>query len=284
MNSSLSVAIYLYEPSDGGLDRVAILLANYLARHGVRAELWMARVDGPLASMIDPGVVIRKVATASTMRGVAMLTQLPVLRGMLRRHRPDILFSAGNQSNLLVACAALGMRTQAVGRISNPIVRPGTRGPLAWLRRKRFQLTAWLSCRTIVMGGADADLLAGNCGAIRRKVALLPRPTVTPVLSQAGERRRLARPGARRELLAVGRLAPQKDHRTMLAALALLNGHDWRLRVAGQGPLLPRCNSNAGIWGLPTGWNFWGSWAIRHDWRSYMAVPNCCCSRRVGKD
>ena len=142
MNSSLSVAIYLYEPSDGGLDRVAILLANYLARHGVRAELWMARVDGPLASMIDPGVVIRKVATASTMRGVAMLTQLPVLRGMLRRHRPDILFSAGNQSNLLVACAALGMRTQAVGRISNPIVRPGTRGPLAWLRRKRFQLTA----------------------------------------------------------------------------------------------------------------------------------------------
>ena len=238
MNSPLSVAIYLYEPSDGGLDRVAILLANYLAGQGVRAELWMARTEGPLASMIDPGVVIRQVAAMSTVRGVAMLTQLPVLRGMLRRHRPDVIFSAGNQSNLLVACAALGTHARAVGRISNPIVRPGTLGPAAWLRRKRFQLTAWLSCRTIVMGGADADLLAGECGAIRRKIALLPRPTVTPVLWQAGERRALARSDPRRELLAVGRLAPQKDHRTMLAALARIDGHDWRLRVAGQGPLL----------------------------------------------
>lgn len=238
MSSDLSVAIYLYEPSDGGLDRVAILLANYLAARGVRSELWMARTEGPLAPLIAPGVMIRRVAAADGARGLSMVTQLPVLRRMLRRHRPDILFSPGNQSNLLVAAAALGMRTRAVGRISNPIVRPGTRGPLAWLRRKRFQLTAWISCRTVVMGRADADLLAGGCEAIRRKVALLPRPTVTPLLWEAGERRRAARSGERRELLAVGRLVPQKDHRTMLAALGRLERRDWRLRIAGQGPLL----------------------------------------------
>ncbi|EZP70754.1 Glycosyl transferase family 1 [Sphingomonas paucimobilis] len=238
MSSDLSVAIYLYEPSDGGLDRVAILLANYLAARGVRSELWMARTEGPLAPLIAPGVVIRRVAAADGARGLSMVTQLPVLWRMLRRHQPGILFSPGNQSNLLVAAAAIGTGTRAVGRISNPIVRPGTRGPLAWLRRKRFQLTAWISCRTVVMGQADADLLAGGCGAIRRKVALLPRPTVTPLLWEAGETRRAAGPGERRELLAVGRLVPQKDHRTMLAALARLERRDWRLRIAGQGPLL----------------------------------------------
>ena len=232
------IAIYLYEPSDGGLDRVAILLANHLAAQGTSAELWMARTDGPLASLIAPDVTVRQVPAAKLPRGLSMLTQLPTLRRMIGRHRPHILYSAGNQSNLLVALAVLGTPAQAVGRISNPIVRPGKRGILAWLRRKRFQLTAWLSGRTIVMGSSDADLLGHGCPSVHAKVAFLPRPTVTPLLEQVGRERRRTPPGTVRELLAVGRLVPQKDHRTMFAALAQVKGHDWRLRIAGQGPLL----------------------------------------------
>lgn len=238
MVPSFSIAIYLYEPSDGGLDRVAILLANYLAAQSIRAELWMARTEGPLAPLIAPDVVVRQVPSAARTRSLSMLGQLPALRGMLRKYRPDIFYSAGNQSNLLTACAALGLPTRAVGRISNPIVRPGTRGPGAWLRRKRFQATAWLSGMTIVMGQADADLLTGHCTAIGRKVAFLPRPTVTPALWQAGAQRRPGPPRPVRELLAVGRLVEQKDHRTLLSALAMVRGHEWRLRIAGQGPLL----------------------------------------------
>lgn len=237
MEPSFSIAIYLYEPSDGGLDRVAILLANYLAAQGVRAELWMARTEGPLASLIAPDVVVRQVPSAPLARSLSMLAQFPALRAMLRRHRPDIFYSAGNQSNLLAALAAWGLSTRAVGRISNPIVRPGTRGAGAWLRRKRFQATAWLSGMTIVMGQADADLLAGDCPALREKVALLPRPTVTPLLWQAGERRRSRPASGVREMLAVGRLVDQKDYPTMLSALAMVRGQEWRLRIAGQGPL-----------------------------------------------
>jgi len=232
------IAVYLYEPSDGGLDRVAILLANHLAAAGVQAELWMTRTSGPLASLIAPAVTVRQVGKAAASRGMAMLTQLPALRKMVRRHRPDILYSAGNQSNLLIACAGLGLSARTVGRISNPIVRPNSRGPLAWIRRKRFQLTAWLSDATIVMGKADAALLGGDCAAVRDKVALLPRPTVTALFQQTGAHRPPRPEGSVHELLAVGRLVPQKDHRTMLSALARLNRHDWRLRIVGQGPLL----------------------------------------------
>ncbi|MBB4640611.1 glycosyltransferase [Rhizorhapis suberifaciens] len=220
------------------MDRVAILLANYLVAKGVRAELWMARTDGSLASLIASDVVVRQIPTMPLSRGISMLAQLPALRSMLRQHRPDILYSAGNQSNLLAACAVLGTPTKAVGRISNPIVRPGSRGLLARLRHKRFQATAWLSRMTIVMGAADAELLAGACGALRKKITLLPRPTVTPLLRKTGEERPAGSTGPVRELLAVGRLVPQKDHRTMLSALAQLTGHVWRLRIVGQGPLL----------------------------------------------
>lgn len=231
-----SSAIYLYEPSDGGLDRVAISLANHLHRTGHPVELWMARAEGPLASLIDPGVPIRLVPAPRWTRGLSMLAQWLPLRRMVRRTRPDILYSAGNQSNLLVAAAALGTGTRAIGRISNPIVRPGSKGIGRWLRRARFRLTQRASAMTIVMGKPDRDILAGGAGDPGR-IALLPRPTITPAMTQAARNRSPRRADAPLEFLAVGRLMPQKDHATMLRALALLDRTDWRLRIAGQGPL-----------------------------------------------
>jgi glycosyltransferase involved in cell wall biosynthesis len=239
------------------------LLANHIAAQGLRAELWMARTDGPLAELIAPEVTVRQIGGAGSSRGLSMVGQLPALRKCLGRYRPDILYSAGNQSNLLVACAALGTGTRVVGRISNPIVRPGTRGLAAWVRRKRFQLTAWLGDATIVMGEADADLLGGDCPAVRGKVALLPRPTVTPLLWQAGLERREGAAGGVRELLAVGRLAPQKDYPTMLSALALLKDRAWRLRIAGQGPLLEELQRQCADLGI----------AKRGEFLGFVSVP-----------
>lgn len=172
---ALSVAVYLYEPGDGGLDRVAILLANHLLRRGGRVELWMARTDGPTAHLIDPALTVRRLPASGGNRRLAMIAQWPALARLVRRHRPDILYSAGNQSNMLVALAALGTATQAVARISNPIQRPGSHGVAAQARLFRFRTIARLSALTIVMGQHDRALLADS-GPVR----LLPRPTVTP--------------------------------------------------------------------------------------------------------
>jgi glycosyltransferase involved in cell wall biosynthesis len=228
----LSVAVYLYQPGDGGLDRVAILLANHLLQRGVAVELWMARMDGVNAPLIDPGLVVRRVPAPPGKRRLSMIGQFPALAAMVRRHRPDILYSAGNQSNMLAALACLGSGTQAVARISNPIVRPAQRGLGAWARLKRFRAIARLSALTIVMGEHDRALLTDS-GDVR----LLPRPTVTPAMERAHALRRARDPAAPARLLMVGRLAPQKDQATALAALARLPHLDWRLTVAGCGPL-----------------------------------------------
>lgn len=230
---AFSVAIYLYEPGDGGLDRVAILLANHLLARGVAVELWMPRREGPIAHLIDPALTIRPVSAPSIRRRLSMIAQFPALSAMVRRYRPDILYSAGNQSNMLVALAALGSATRAVGRISNPIVRPCQMGARAAARLARFRAIARLSALTIVMGAQDRDLLARS-----GPVALLPRPTVTDAMERARAQRTPRASGSPARLLMVGRLAPQKGQATALAALARLPHIDWRLRIAGQGPLL----------------------------------------------
>lgn len=229
---AFSVAVYLYQPGDGGLDRVAILLANHLLSRGVPVELWMARTDGPAAHMIDPALTVRRVPAPGGLRRLSMIAQFPALAAMVRRYRPDILYSAGNQSNMLVALAALGTDTKAVGRISNPIVRPGQRGPGAWARLMRFRSIARISDLTIVMGEHDRALLEQS-----GDICLLPRPTVTRAMEQARNRRTARRPGDPCRLLMVGRLTQQKDQATALAALARLRHIDWRLIIAGQGPL-----------------------------------------------
>lgn len=232
-----SVAIYLYEPGDGGLDRVAILLANHLRLRGVDVELWMTRTDGPVAGLIHPAVPVRRVPAPPFSRRLSMIAQFPALAAMVRRFRPDILYSAGNQSNMLCALAALGTATRAVGRISNPIVRPGQRGLSAWIRRSRFRAIARTSAMTIVMGEADRMTLTQAGPLAGRQVTLLPRPTVTPLLERLRRQRAARAGGGPWHFLMVGRLVEQKDQATALLALARLKHLDWRLKIVGQGPL-----------------------------------------------
>ncbi|WP_298399732.1 glycosyltransferase [Sphingobium sp.] len=256
---AFSVAVYLYRPGDGGLDRVAILLANHLLRRGVPVELWMAHLDGPAEHLIDPALTVRRVACPGGERRLSMIGQFPALAAMVRRHRPDILYSAGNQSNMLVALAALGSGTRAVGRISNPIVRPGQQGMGAWARLAKFRTIARLSALTIVMGEHDRALLADSGNA-----RLLPRPTVTAAMEQA-QAARPARTGNRpHHLLMVGRLAAQKDQATALAALARLPHLDWRLTIAGQGPLLGALRGRCDALGI----------ADRVDFVGYVGCPD----------
>lgn len=231
-----AVAVYLYEPSDGGLDRVAILLANHLLKRGIAVELWMTRTEGPAAGLIDPDLTVRRVPAPPLKRRLSMIGQFPALAAMVRRHRPDILYSAGNQSNMLCALAALGSRTKAVSRISNPIIRPAQRPIAAWIRRSRFRAISRTSAMTIVMGETDRQMLTRPGPLAGRRVTLLPRPTVTAVLEESGRHRTRAK-GDPPRFLMVGRLAAQKDHATALAALASLPRRDWRLTIAGQGPL-----------------------------------------------
>ncbi len=241
--SGCDIAVYLYEPGDGGLDRVAILLANGFAARGLRTELWMARDEGPMRGLVAADV--RIIPAPSTGRGLALALQLPALRARIRSVRPKILLSAGNQSNVTVALACRGTATAAVAKITNPIDRPGSSGAALALRRARFGVTARLSSLTLALSAADARRYA----AWYRRAAIAPvhNPYVTDAMVAAGAARVSH---SEPVLLSLGRLAPQKDHATLLSALARLRDRQWRLHIVGDGPLRETLEQQARTLGI----------------------------------
>ncbi len=237
--ASLSVAIYLYQPGDGGLDRVAILMANGLADRGVQTELWLARAQGPMRAMVSPKVQVRLIPVpAIGRRNLQILLQVPALARTIRRLRPAVLMSAGNQSNFSVALATClsGSPTRAVGKLTNPLRRPGMGGLRFAIRRLRFGVSAWLGALTLTLSEADARGMAVEYPALADRFQRVHNPYATAAMLATGDRRTAAQPAVP-QLLCIGRLTAQKDQATLLDALALLRARAWTLELLGDGPL-----------------------------------------------
>lgn len=232
---------FLFEPGCGGLDRVAILLANGMAARGVATELWLAKREGLLASLIADNVTVRVVPTVKFGgRGLKLCLQVPALARMIRRHRPSTILSAGNQSNLTVALAtklAQNGHTKAVQKITNPIERPGMGGFKARLRNLRFAATVWLGDLCLTLSEADVRNYTRLLPFGTHRLRAVKNPYVSDGMLEIGQKKLHAPVSATVRFISVGRLEIQKDHATMLRALARLKHLPWELRLLGDGPL-----------------------------------------------
>lgn len=246
--SGCDIAVHLYEPGNGGLDRVAILLANGFAARGRSTELWLTRTAGPVADLIAPDVLVRRLPSYGPARGISLTLQIPALRRMIEDRQPRVLLSAGNQSNRAVAMGCRGTNTQAIAKITNPVDRPGAAKPIVAWRRARFGLNARLADLTLTLSEADARRYAPWFRT--DKLAMVHNPYVTDAMLAIGDARAPRAAGAVPELVSVGRLAPQKSHATLLAALARLMDRPWRLTLVGDGPLEGELRAQAAALGL----------------------------------
>lgn len=248
------IAVFLYEPGDGGLDRVAILLANGFAASGLVTEIWLTRADGLSRFLIADTVRIRIVpAPGLKARGLALALQIPALAKMIRKHQPKIILSAGNQSNLPIAIATRWAKTgatAAIQKITNPVARPGARGLMQRLRIWRFGKTAQLGDLTLVLGDADARDYAARYPKAAAKFVMVHNPYVTSAMIEVGDRRIVRNNGTHFQILTVARLGVQKDQATLLNALALIKQRNWHLQLVGDGPLRDALENQAALLGL----------------------------------
>ncbi len=232
---------FLYEPGDGGLDRVAILLANGMADQNFDTELWLTNRDGPTSSLISERVTVRTIPTPPIGgRGLRLLLQLPALAKLIREHRPAAIFSAGNQSNLTLALGRMIARrpsTKIIQKITNPVERPGMGRWLSYFRRLRFAMTARLGDVCLTLSAADARDYAESMPSAKERFRPVYNAYVSDEMLQTGENRAIRKPDEPMRFLAVGRLAVQKDYHTMFAALAKLDTPSWHLTILGDGPL-----------------------------------------------
>ncbi|HWC12106.1 MAG TPA: glycosyltransferase [Acidimicrobiales bacterium] len=235
-----------------GDPRRVVLVTNGLVRAGtetqiVRLAAWL-RAHGDEVGILS---ILPTAAFADELAAlqvpVAHLRLRPRLRAVsalvggwqvLRLWRPDVLVSFGYQANVLgrVAGALAGVPVR-ISSLRNE--RFGGR-----LREIVIRATSFLATTTTTNSHRAAE------GFVRRRVVPAGRLVVIPnsldvaaIEAGAGDRAT-----ARRELavgdddflwLAMGRLHPQKDYRTLLTAFAdLVSGHpSARLRIAGEGRL-----------------------------------------------
>ena len=213
-----------------------------LARHGkMRARLDIAR-----AHPSDLDVLLRPVLTARV--PIMSLRYLGGLADYLRRRRPAVLISAMFYSNLLALWAreAAGVATRVVISEHNTLSQRIEQG-----RRRPKEATRWRYLPALlarVYPRADAivsvsdgvgDDLAAVAGLARSAIATIYNPVVFPELDRLATEP-LAHPWLGQDqpplLIAVGRLEPQKDFATLIAAFARLRAHGpARLVILGEG-------------------------------------------------
>ena len=263
-----------------------MLVTNGLVRAGTETQV--VRLAGHLRARGDEVGILSIMPTAAFADElgalgvpVAHVRLLPRMRGLsslfdgwrvLRAWRPDALISFSYQANILgrVAGALAGvpvrissMRNERFGGRSREVVH---------------RLTGPLATATTANSGRAAESL------VRRRVVPPGRLVVIPnsIDVAAIEAEAASRARARGELdvgddeflwVALGRLHPQKDYPTLLAAFArLVAAHpSARLRIAGEGRLLDDLGALAGRLGLEAHARFLG---LRDDVPRVLAAAD----------
>jgi glycosyltransferase involved in cell wall biosynthesis len=231
------VALFVPSLRGGGAERVMLTLAEGFGRRGVGVDLVLPQVEGPYLQQVPPGTRV------VDLRATRVITSLPSLVRYLKRERPAALLATLSHANLVALWARHIARvpTRVVIREANTLSET-VRGTT----RRRHKLVPALARRwypsadaiVAVSEGVARDLAASVALAPER-ILVLPNPIVTPELD-AMAREPLSHPwfadGQPPVLVAVGRLAKQKDYPTLIRAVALVRKRrPVRLMVLGEG-------------------------------------------------
>ena len=249
MSSPLRIALCSGQLGGGGIGMVMLNLAGALQASGHAVDLLhFIEAPGAMAGRaVPPGC--RAVPIGARSRQA-----LPGLLRYLRAARPDLVITARDYINvmMLIARRLSGLRAQAPAliwsfhthRASELAHQAGRADRLAdaLIRRGIGRVEGLVAVSDGVAAGLVQDL-----GLPPGRLATIPNPVWTAARRAArlapcphpwlAGRAPLARPFADPAgpvLLAVGRLAPQKDFLSLIAAMALVA--DARLIILGEGP------------------------------------------------
>jgi glycosyltransferase involved in cell wall biosynthesis len=233
-----SVTFFIYSLSGGGAERATITLATHWA-----AKSWRVTIItiAPIAEdfyKVHPSIQRVSLSLARESRGLIgsiwnNFRRIVALRRALRDAKSDVVIAMMTTANVLLALASIGLSHRRIGaeHIHPPQLPLGR----AWelLRRTIYGYLHAVTALT----QQSAEWIRRNTNA--RSVRVIPNPILWPIPSHNPILRAdaICKPG-RRIILAVGRLASQKQFEVLVMAFARIyrTRTAWDLVILGEGP------------------------------------------------
>ena len=236
---AMSVAIYLHDLAGGGAERQSLIIAEEFRRHGADVTLVLHRLRGQLLNHVPAGLRIVDLNSSRTLMDVVGLIRF------LRAEKPDILLSNVDLNNIaaLLAKAISFSRTKVVICQHNAIAANLESGGNRLYRyvAPGYRLLSPLIARAVAVSDGVAAELREIAGLPAERILTINNPVVGPDFQTRGDEVQdhpwFHQPD-RPVFITAGRLVPQKDHATMIQALAIHRRRfDSRLIIMGTGPL-----------------------------------------------
>ncbi|MGI9525091.1 MAG: glycosyltransferase family 4 protein [Hyphomicrobiaceae bacterium] len=232
--------------SGGGGERVLADVASGLAARGHDVVvLSYDRPGGRSYYSLDPRIERIQLGIGSTTAPATMpvtLRRMFALRKSIRAKAPDVVIGFMHSMFIPLGLALMGTSIPMIA--SEHIVPEHYRSrPIQALL---LRLTPYLSsCITCVSKQAREAYPR----SLQTKMVVVPNPVT---LNPTGRSDVAGSHKARKMLLSVGRLEPQKDHATLIEAFAEIASEvpDWDLRIIGEGQLRSQLESMVAEFGL----------------------------------
>ncbi|MEO6224929.1 MAG: glycosyltransferase [Sphingomicrobium sp.] len=234
----MRILVYLHSFEAGGVERVALRLAGEWAARGEDVHVAMGRDSGPQRHHAPANVTYDFARPSRLAAPFETLWMVFHLVGAIRRHRPDVLFCAGNTYTIVAMLVRLIIGRKCpptVCKLSNSLERrdlaaPARAGFAFWLRLHRHFID-----RFVGMAEPMREEIARVVGVARGRIEIVPDPALT-----VSELHALAAPSMPRRVgrrfVAIGRMNAQKNFALLLRAFAAFCGQDDRLVIVGDGP------------------------------------------------
>jgi GalNAc-alpha-(1->4)-GalNAc-alpha-(1->3)-diNAcBac-PP-undecaprenol alpha-1,4-N-acetyl-D-galactosaminyltransferase len=214
----------------GGAERVASILANAWAGEGIQVTL-LTLDDGSISPFyrLDTRVRLTALGVAGDSRGWGEalfnnLRRLQRLRAAVASSAPDVVISLLTETNVLTLIASVGVRAPVVAcEHTDPFGCPVGR-VWGFLRRLTYR-----RAKRVVVLSERARSFFGR--GVRTEV--IPNPVILPAAYATAASLRDSR-----NIVAMGRLAPEKRFDMLLRAFAQIAERypDWSLEILGDGP------------------------------------------------